>query len=400
VTTEPLQRSAASPVATALRLALMATSLAILALPALDMVVSVLPQKPLFGVIEESPCPRPSLASLANETLQVGFTRYFDQHYGARPWATRLDNSLALWVFGEMPPDKAVRIGSNDVLYISDQVSFYNRADKPDASAMAAKLKRAQDILLAQGKVFVFMIMPTKTTLWPEDVPNEWKRPNAAQSVPESNITGPYVEALRAAGARFVDGRATLVNAKLPREAAYSKTGRHLAGPAACLIYSEALALARPLVHDAEVPEIECDYHMAHDVALEEEEFDLYMLLNAWTPLPKNAIPVMNPMNERVPKERRADAVVVGTSFGWKVVHEAERTHSLRHLSYYYYDSALIDPAANTEKKVNPRSKEWQDLIASSTLIFYPAPEEYLLVDGEPFVDSVIAVYGEGKVAP
>jgi hypothetical protein len=379
-------------VATALRLALMAVCLGMLALPAVNMVTPIFEQRPLFGVLEDSPCPKPSLSSLADEKLQSGFTKCFEQRYGARPWMTRLDNSLAFYLFGEVPPDKLVRVGKNDVLYMHDHVNFYNRNDKPDGAAMAAKVKRAQELLLAQGKVFVLMIMPTKMVLWPEAIPDEWKRPNAAPEVPESGITEPYIAGLQASGAFFVDGRKTV--AKLPREAVYAKTGRHLAGPAACLIYAEALAIARPLVHDAVVPEIECNYHMAKDVSVEEEDFDLFRLLNIWTPAPTNAVPVMEPMTERVPRERRADAVVVGTSFGWKIVHEGERTHSLRHIYYYYYDSSLIDRDANTDKKVKPRSKEWQDLIASSTLFFYPAPEEYLLGDGESFFDAVIAVYG------
>lgn len=380
---------------TSVRLIFLAVCLGLLTLPALNMVVPIFEQAPLSGVLPETSFPQPSLSSIASEKLQSGFTAYFEQRYGARPWATRLDNSLAYWVFGEQPPDKMMRVGTHDVLYINDQVYFYNREDRPDGVAMAAKVKRAQDLLRARGKLLVLMIMPTKATIWPNDVPKAWRRDGAMPHEAESHITDPFVSALQAAGAVYVDGRKSV--ASLPTDAVYAKTGRHLTAPATCQIFRDALDLARPLVHDAEVPEIECNFHMSREVPISEEDFDLFRLLNIWTPAPTNAVPAMDPMTDRIPRERRANGTVLGTSFGWKVVHEAERTHALRHLYYYYYESTLIDRETNTDRKVTPRSKEWQDLIADSTLFFYPAPEEYLLQDGEAFYNSVIATYGDAS---
>ena len=388
-------RTARGTLVTALRVIFLMVCLALLTLPAVNMVVPIFEQAPLSGVLPEISLPQPSLSALASEKLQSGFTAYFEQRYGARPWATRLDNSLAYWVFGEEPPDKMARVGTNGVLYINDQVYFYNREDKPDGAAMAAKVKRAQDLLLARGKVFVLMIMPTKATIWPNDVPKGWRREGAVAQEAESHITDPFVEALQAVGAMYVDGRKSV--ASLPPEAVYTKTGRHLTGPATCQIFRDALDIARPLVHDAEVPEIECRFHMSKEVPIIEEDFDLFRLLNIWTPPPTNAVPAMDPMTDRVPRERRANAMVLGTSFGWKVVYEAERTHALRHIYYYYYESTLVDRETNAAHKVAPRSKEWQDLIADSTLFFYPAPEEYLLQDGEAFYNSVIATYGDNS---
>jgi hypothetical protein len=392
------RRGTRATLVTALRVIFLMVCLGLLTLPAVNMVVPIFAQAPLSGVLPDTPLPQPSLASLASEKLQSGFTAYFEQHYGVRPWATRLDNSLAYWVFGEQPPDKMARVGTNGVLYINDQVYFYNREDKPDGAAMATKVKRAQDLLLARGKVFVLMIMPTKATIWPDEVPWAWRREGAVAREAESHITDPFVKALQSVGAMYVDGRKSV--ASLPPEAVYAKTGRHLTGPATCQIFRDALDIARPLVHDAEVPEIECNFRMSKEVPIIEEDFDLLRLLNIWTPPPTNAVPAMEPTIDRVPRERRANAMVLGTSFGWKVVYEAERTHALRRIYYYYYESTLVDRETKTDRKVSPRSKDWQDLIADSTLFFYPAPEEYLLQDGEAFYNSVIATYGDNGDTP
>lgn len=384
-------------VITALRLISMSACLGMLALPALNMVVPIFEQKELSGVLPDSPCPEPSWSELFTEKLQSGFTRCFEQRYGGRPTATRLDNSVAYWIFGETPPEKRLRVGTNRVLYIDEQINFYNRQDRPDPGAMAAKIKRAQDLLLARGKVFVLMVIPTKTSLWPDDVPEGWRREGSSWARTRSAISDPYVKALEAAGVRFVDGRTSVRS--LPREVVYAKTGRHLTPPAACTVLEDALALARPLIHDAEVPRIECSFQMRRGAPVAEEDFDLFRLLNVFSPPPSNAIPIMEPMAEVTPRERRVDAVVVGSSFGWGQVYEAERTHAFRHISYHYYSSLLYDRGGLPSTPLVLGSKAWQDLMASATLFLYPAPEEYLVVDGEAFVDAVIAMYSAGNAA-
>jgi hypothetical protein len=382
----------------ALDVLFVAVCLGVLAIPALNMVTPLFVQRPLAGVVAPLAMPKPSLGSFFSEKLQAGFTKYFEQNYGARPLATRIDNSLAYWVFGELPPDKAVRVGTSDVLYIDDQVSFYNRRDQPDAPAMAAKVKRAQDLLLARGKVFVVMLVPTKATIWPDDVPVGWRREGASVDNVRARISDPFIDALRRAGALFVDGRRSV--AQLPREAIYTKVGRHLAAPASCLVFSEALDIVRPRMVGAEVPPISCSYRMAHGLSLDREDYDLFKLLNIWTPPPAMAVPLMDPGPEAVAHGRRAKAMVIGSSFGWGVVNEAERTHAFAHLYYHYYTSTLVDRDGLPDRTVKCPSKEWLDVVDATDVFFYSIPEEYLIGDGEVFVDGIIASFGEPSSSP
>lgn len=376
----------------ALRILFVTVCLVILAAPAVNMVAPLFAQQPLVGAVAEVPRPRLSLYDLSTETYQKAFTTYFEQHYGARPLATRLDNSLAYWVFRDVTPGKLVRVGTNGVFYLDQQMAHYNRRDEADATMVAAKIANAQRLLLAHGKVLVVMMMPTKTALWPEDVPAAWSVDDGADAAVRSRIADAYTGALTRAGALFVDGRTVV--ASLPREAVYTKTGRHLAAPATCLVLSAAFDLARPHLHDATLSSPDCSYRMTLDAPLEHEDYDLFMLLNVWAPRPASPIPVMPVTPHGIPREQRPSTMIVGSSFGWKVVVEAERAHALGHLNFHYYATSLYDrDAVGTARPLALRSKEWQDIVASTTLFLYAVPEEFLIHDGEIFFDALVATY-------
>lgn len=385
----------ATPVA-ALRVLFVALCLVILTTPALNMVMPLFAQAPLVGAVAKLSRPAMTLSSFFAESYQRAFSAYFEREYGARPLATRLDNSLNYWVFGEAASTGRVRVGTHDTLYLDEQLSYLNRRDAPAVQTIAAKIARAQRLLLAEGKVLVVMVEPTKTSVWPDDVPAGWRLDGATAAGVRSRISEPYVAALTRANVLFVDGRAVV--ASLPREAVYTRTGRHVSPAASCAILAAALELARPLVNSAEIPPVDCRYEMKAGGRLD-EDFDLYLLLNIWAPHPTNAVPIMEPAPERVPRERRADAMVVGSSFGWNIVYQAERIHALRHLYFHYYSTTLEDRDGGPPRRVPLRSAEWQALLASTTLFLYPIPEEFLIQDAEPFIDAVISTYADATPA-
>jgi hypothetical protein len=132
---------------------------------------------------------------------------------------------------------------------------------------------------------------------------------------------------------------------------------------------------------------------MDSNVSIDAEEYDLFKLLNIWTPPPTNPVPVTLTTTELIPRDRRPSAMVLGSSFGWKFVHEAERTHALGHVYLHYYLSTLVDLDGGPHRGVALRSNEWQDLVSATTLFLAPVPEEYLVHDGEAFLDAVIATF-------
>jgi len=387
----------------ALRLLLLASSLAILAVPSLSMLADrpLLSSTPLEGVV--APAPRPPLRASAafDETFQRGFTAWFEQGYGARAIGTRLDNSVAYWIFGEIPPDKTVRVGTHGVLFLDQQLNYYNRQDRPDAANFARKARRAQDLLRARGLVLVPMLIPTKTHFWADAVPPAWKLPLPEPRPCVTGIVNPILDAMSAEGVEFVDGQKALADlARENREAVYTRVGRHLTAPAMCRIVESGLALARPRLPQHEIPPLDCAYRMSGDVPLIEEEYDLFRLLNIWTNRTDALAPVMNVVPPRTDTSKLPDTLVMGTSFGWKVVKELERNHAVSGIRYHYYVVRVIDRTTNVDSALPLDSPEWPKTVERHPLLLLPIAEDFLALDAIDFLERVVVHYGAPGSAP
>lgn len=385
----------------ALRLLLIASFLAVCVLPTANMAWTLFEQKPLEGVMEEKLRPALSLSGVAAETFQNRFRDWYEQHYGARPTLTRIDNSILYYGFHEGRPDKLVRVGKGDVIFISDHVSHWNSRRTHEFDRYARRVRAVQDGLRAHGVELVFMTVPTKSTYWSDALPPPWvadlpePRPSAV------NIEQRFPDALRKAGATFADGTAVLTElGKRDREAIYTRPGRHLASPAACLVTEDALRQVRPRITKKTIPVLDCNYEMRDDVGLHEEEYDLWRLLNIWSPRPSAKAPFVRfDLPAPVPVEDRISVLVIGSSFGWKVTKELERNHAVRDLQFYYYNSTLVDWPANTAQPLELGSEAWRKLVMSKDLLLYVVPEEYFADDDNPFFTTAIKVFGEPTAA-
>jgi hypothetical protein len=380
----------------ALRLLLIASFLAVCALPTANMAWKLFEQTPLEGVMEEKLRPSLSLAGVAAETFQSGFTQWYEQHYGARPTFTRIDNSVLYYAFHEARPDKLVRVGKGDVIFISDHLNHWNSRRTHEFERYARRVRAAQDALRSHGVEMVFMTVPTKSTYWSDALPPAWVADLPSPRPSSVNIERRFPDELRRAGATFADGTAVLADlGARDREAIYTRPGRHLASPAACLVTEDALRQVRSRIRAKIIPTLDCSYEMRDDVGLHEEEYDLHRLLNIWIGRPAAKAPFVRfDLPEQVPVEKRPSVLVIGSSFGWKVTKELERNHAVRDLQFYYYNSTVVDWPSSKSQLLKLGSPEWRDLVASKDLLLYVVPEEYFADDNNPFFVTTIKVFG------
>lgn len=377
---------------TSLHLGLVACCLAVLVVPAVATIAPIWPQRPIAGVEEEAVRPRLQAAALLSEAYQRAFTTWFEQRYGARPAAVRLDNSISYWLFGEARPEKRVRVGRDRVLFLDEQLYFYNGAHRPDAAAWAARAARAQALLHARGKELVVILLPSKAMVWEDALPPGWVTPLAAPRPCEVNVARAFPRALADAGVTFVDGRAELRElARRDRGAVYTRVGRHLTAAAACLVLERALELARPRLASKTIPALDCSFDMHPGASLDDEEVDLWRLLEVWGGLPTTPFPHMREVREAVPRAERPDTLVVGSSFGRKLVGEALRNKALGQTHFYYYNRTFVDREADVEYPLEHGSPRWRATTFEKDLYLLAVLEEYLPDDGKEFLEQVIA---------
>lgn len=381
----------------ALRLLLVASFVAVCLVPTAQMVFPLVEEKGLEGVMEEKKRPELALSGLFSETFQHGFTAWYEQHYGLRASLTRLDNSIFYYAFHEARPEKLIRVGRGDILYISDHVNFWNDRTQHDLGKLARRIKAAEVALHAHGIELVFMTNPTKSMVWPGALPPAWLDPSLPSPRPSEVLRARFPVELAGAGVRFVDGwKLVEPLAKREPEAVYTRTGRHLSSPAGCMITEEALRLARPSLAGMKLPVLDCSYVMHGDMSITEEEYDLWRLLNIITPRTPAKMPAMRldlPKNE--PESELPAALVVGSSFGWKVTKELERNHAVRDLQLYYYNRRVVAWPSLVDKPLPVGSAEWKELMLKKQLVLYVVPEEYLADDEAAFFVESIKAFGE-----
>jgi hypothetical protein len=367
----------------ALSLFVLGACFAIAVAPILQMVLPIVREPPLAGVLTEAVRPAIGLGAIGNEKFQKDFVKWFDQHYGFRPTATRVDNSINFHVFQETRPEQAVKVGREGALFLNEQIWFHNRTDDPSVGIekFSRNLKAVQELLAARGKYLVVMILPSKSSVYPERVPRGWSLPLPAPRPADERVYRAFVRSLDRAGATYIDGRA-LAEQEFPgplRDRVYSATGRHLNAPASCRILDEAIKLARPHLPDVTIPPLDCTSWMAPADSVEGEEFDLFRLANVWASPPTMDVPRMKLVDEIAPFDRRPGLMVVGSSFAWRPVFEAERTKTFGRIHLFYYNKTVVDRDGRPFYPVPPpHSEAWRALVDPKILYLLPCPEEFL----------------------
>ena len=376
---------------------LVAVYFAILASPAANMALGWIKEPPLAGVTTPVTRPALTISGLAKERFQKGYVAWFEANYGLRGTAVRLDSSLDYYAFHEAPAESRVRVGSQGVLYVDEDVDYYNRlappAD-PAFDAVAAHVARAQALLRAHGKSLVPVLTPAKTSLFPSEVPTAWRR-ELGEPRPTEQVYRALVRALNAAGVLFVDGRTLLETEQTKqRVGMFTQRGRHWNALAACLVMADATRVAKALAPGRAFTEPDCSWTETTSLTIKSPEVDLLQLLNVWQvgPLP-DAAPAMT--RRTVASEQAPSALFVGTSFVFAIVAESDRDGLFRDNLVYYYNQTVLGPVGTPGHPVEPMSASWREQTLARDVFIFEIPEWYLPFVTTDFLDQVEAVVGK-----
>ena len=146
-----------------------------MALLLLPWVLARLPQHVLFGV--QPPVSRPALsaAGLWSGAFQRSYTEYFDQTVPLLATAVGVKNQVYFSLLNQSGIP-GVRIGKRLQLYEQAYIDEYCSRDTAAITAAAddwaADLARMQRWYAAQGKVFVYVVTPSKAATYPQYLPD------------------------------------------------------------------------------------------------------------------------------------------------------------------------------------------------------------------------------------
>jgi hypothetical protein len=167
----------------------------------------------LSGVTEASPPPTWSLHSFADGSLQKALTRAITDAFPLRPLLIRINNQVRYKLFGDAGATDVITGEHGQLIekaYLDEYCTRNLAAFEPKARDWAAQLKEIQDFYTARGKIFIYLITPSKLTYMPENFPRALS--SCANGERDRNGLLPlYGRLLADAGVRFVDA-ATLIH--------------------------------------------------------------------------------------------------------------------------------------------------------------------------------------------
>jgi len=347
------------------------------------------------GALSPAKRPAPSFHRFLDEKYQADLTAWFESNLGFRAYSVHADNTLLYHVFGESKQGARVKVGGHGVLYELDDLAYYSKTDPylPSAEtvdAYAAKLAKVQTWVAGMRRGFVPVIIPSKTTIWRDDVPAAWARPLGAVRPTDTRVYEAFKRALDAHGVVYVDARAMLEHSTEPRARLWGHDARHWSAYAACLTMQAVMAKYAQLTHRPPV-DYPCPVTMRSDVPDDFVDFDLWGLLNAWA-VPRDPVVPVVAAPAAAPAGARPNALIVGCSFSWTLLRDAERSRALGALYMNYYNKTFVAWPQDVHTPVEPGSAAWNDITLREDLYILDLTETYLFADGAystEFVDQL-----------
>lgn len=330
------------------------------------------------GALPPAEWPRLGLASASTEEFQRAFTSAFEAHRGFKGWSILADNTALYHAFRETKAGSRVRLGRGSVLFMDEDIDFYNRPpvtaeDRAALEQVADEIALAQRAMRERGRALVPVISPSKTSLYRDAVDERWVRTRPSPR-PCDEVYEAYVRAFEARGVVYVDGRALLTKGPAPRELVWGPDARHWSYHGACLALGGA-ADARALLGVATGPH-DCPVSRAA-APPEHDDYDLWRLLNA-SGVPPGArdVPVVAHAGrgERSPGE----TLFVGTSFCWTLLKDAERSGAFGAVRLLYYAKTYVTWPDGKSVDLPAHTPAWRAAVLGPDTIVLDVFETYM----------------------
>ena len=268
----------------------------------------------LFGVVVK-PQLDLTVRNLADGRFESEFARYVGPREPFYPFAVRLTNQLQYSLFGASPLARVVLGRDRELLeraYLLDYCGRDVPAFLATAPAWAGKIRQMQDLARRRGRLFLYVITPSKVAQYPAFLPAHWPCP-----APEADRVGlvpAWVRVARAAGINTADTTAALWAAH-PRYPfnLYPQGGTHWNEVGWAVGAQAVLAALRGLSPDPHFAPFSMGWRMSDDPG--GTDIDLADLMNLMWPLVHFSVPHTAISAPPPPVCRPLRITIVGGSF-------------------------------------------------------------------------------------
>ncbi|TMQ23539.1 MAG: hypothetical protein E6J90_10430 [Deltaproteobacteria bacterium] len=296
---------------------------------------------PIAGALAAKPWPAPSLAAVRDESFQRGVTEWFDSEIGFKGYSIYIDNTALYHAF------KETKVGA------------------PTLRGQDGRVAELQTALRAQHRAFIPVIVPSKTSVYPDKVPARWTR---ALGTPRPTDVGVYLvmkRALDQAGVAYVDARKLFARSSEPRERLWAPQARHWSDYGACLALREIVRIyvattGTPFAFDCIPTQI--------SGWLWHPDYDLMNLTNAWG-IARDPMRWLATYPLRPPRQFRPTTLLIGSSFMGELVANIDSSKMFGRRIIDYYDATFY--GVSFAQEVHPHTDPWRAVVLDNDLYIF-----------------------------
>ena len=295
----------------------------------------------LFGVSIKKQRPQIDGKNWLNGDLQKGINSFVSEHFAGRELLIRVYDQFLYRLFDKSYIDESIIDGKHRNLFSGGDLAVFGHYTEPipseKAEALAVMMKYLSKRLKELGSCFVFVVTPTKASVYPEDVPDRYltKLNRGDRGQLDYDILVPLLKRYEVP---YVDGRQITIEHKesIPVRA-FAKTGLHWTRAVA---FFSAAALLKTIERESgrEMPELSESVESV-DGQPDDTDDDLFRLLNLIErPKQRYLHPIFKIAENW--KKRKETLTFVGGSFVGQIESDLEAAELFERINYYFYFKA------------------------------------------------------------
>jgi hypothetical protein len=302
--------------------------------------------------------PEWTLAALRSGATVHALSAWIDANIGLRSFWVRLDNQIDYSLFhqtAQRGDGTRLVLAPGDWLYERQYIEFATQKSilSPEECARRVeRMRRVEAKLARRGIPLLYVVAPSKASVYPEHIPAESFREKKPEQVVTSWELGRSY--LPNSGISYIDGPALYERWK--REGVpdlFARSGTHWSYVSAIRVWDEIRASLNPRLSHPIPPLRFAPLQSSRPQNNDRDLLDLANLLVSWPyehPLPK---PTMIPQKE-IKAADLPRILWIHDSFGWVLIEELYESNSARPSNslYYFATEMKIPGGVPTDRKI------------------------------------------------
>lgn len=342
----------------------------------------------LSGVELETVKPNFLMIDFFDGKFQDQFEKWYVKQGLFRELFVLIDNSIHYFIFNHEKIGANVIKGKKSTLYYKQDIDFYNQKRQLNKASIKTleKIKKIQSALLKKNKFLIPVVIPSKSTMNAQDIPDQWKIDKVSKG---DSIYFELLSELKNNKIFYVDGRLVLTDLQKKNNfQSFPRFARHWSHLSTCFIWEKIIfqleVLGFKIVgHNCESHEVGIAPGEDHDLLALANVFDKNIHLDKVPILPQLQLSLpTNKLNKRI------DLLIVSTSFGFSIMNEAKRMKIFNSIYLSYYNNTFY----NQDRKaimIKPQSDDWKRIIENSSVIIFDIFETFLPYMHDSFFDQL-----------